>query len=716
MDKRTFALVGNPNSGKTTLFNALTGSNQFIGNWPGVTVEKKSGHLIGHPEITILDLPGLYSLAANSLEEIIASRELTQNPPDGIINIIDGTNLERNLYMTTQLLELGLPLVLAINMTDELKKEGLSIDTAKLSARFGCPVVAISALKGDNVKQLIAQLIQPLPTSAALPRLTFSTEIEELAESVSEIIQSSFLKNQLRYWGFRALEPGFSQNLSESQQKSIQELRSSFEANADEDLETVFAAARYEKISQLVSGAFIGKRKSAKSLSDRIDQVVTNRWLAIPIFVLVMVVVYGISVTTLGTYLTDWTNEVLFGEIVPNFVSSLLEKAAVAEWLQSLILDGIVAGVGAVLGFVPQMLILFFMLAVLEYSGYMARIAFIMDRAFRKWGLSGKSFIPLLIGSGCSVPGIMASRTIEEERDRRMTIILTSFIPCGAKLPVIALFAGAILGGALWVAPAAYFLGIVAVILSGLILKKTHRFTGEPTPFVMELPPYRLPGIKTLLRSTWERGWSFIQKAGTIILLSSIVIWALTRYGVEADRISAVEELSNSFLARVGSMISWVFSPLGWNSWQSAVASITGLVAKENVVNTFGILFGYAEVSEAGEEIWANVASHFGLLGGISFLIYNLLCIPCFAAVGAIRREMNNARWTWFTLFYQSVFAYLIAFVFYQIGSWIQNGQFRLETALAIAVSLGIGYLALRPAPENRKPFINKKMESGVGV
>ena len=498
MNKRRFALVGNPNSGKTTLFNALTGSNQFIGNWPGVTVEKKSGHLIGHPEVEILDLPGLYSLAANSLEEIIASKELTENPPDAIINIVDGTNLERNLYMTTQLFDLGIPLILVINMADELRQEGISIDADKLSERIGYPVVAISALKGENIDKLSEQLLSPEIIQNHPPKTDYGADVEAVISQASEIIKPSFPESQLRYWSFRSLESGFKQNLVQTQQLELQRLQEDYESSQRwDDLESTIAGLRYDKIDQLVSGTIHGSRKGELSFSDRVDQIVTNRWLALPIFVLVMVIVYGISITTLGTYLTDWTNEVLFGEIVPGFVSSLLEKMSVVEWLQSLILDGIVAGVGAVLGFVPQMLVLFFMLAFLEASGYMARIAFIMDRAFRKWGLSGKSFIPLLVGSGCSVPGIMASRTIEEESDRRMTVILTSFIPCGAKLPVIALFAGAIAGDALWVAPAAYFLGIAAVILSGLILKKTPRFKGEPH-LRDGIAPYRLPGLKTV--------------------------------------------------------------------------------------------------------------------------------------------------------------------------------------------------------------------------
>lgn len=714
MSKRRFALVGNPNSGKTTLFNALTGSNQFIGNWPGVTVEKKSGHLIGHPEVEILDLPGLYSLAANSLEEIIASKELTENPPDAIINIVDGTNLERNLYMTTQLFDLGIPLILVINMADELRQEGISIDADKLSKRIGYPVVAISALKGENIDKLIGHLLSPEITQNHPAKTDYGADIEAVIAQAFGIIKPSFPESQLRYWSFRSLEPGFKQNLDQVQQLELQRLQEDYESSHEgDDLESSIAGLRYDKIDQLVNGTIHGSRKGELSFSDRVDQIVTNRWLALPIFVLVMVIVYGISITTLGTYLTDWTNEVLFGEIVPGFVSSLLERMSVAEWLQSLILDGIVAGVGAVLGFVPQMLVLFFMLAFLEASGYMARIAFIMDRAFRKWGLSGKSFIPLLVGSGCSVPGIMASRTIEEESDRRMTVILTSFIPCGAKLPVIALFAGAIAGDALWVAPAAYFLGIAAVILSGLILRKTPRFKGDPSPFVMELPPYRLPGLKTILRSTWERGWSFIKKAGTIILLSSIVIWALLRFGVENGSLATVEVLGNSFMARLGSLISWMFRPLGWDSWQAAVATITGLVAKENVVNTFGILFGYAEVSETGTEIWANVAQHFGVLGGFSFLIFNLLCIPCFAAIGAIKREMNNAGWTWFALIYQSVFAYAVSFVFYQIGNWALTQQFSFMTILAILVVLGTIYFLVRP--EKQKEVRNPQ-RSGVRV
>ena len=714
MNKRHFALVGNPNSGKTTLFNALTGSNQYIGNWPGVTVEKKSGHLIGHPEVEILDLPGLYSLSANSLEEKIASKALTENPPDAIINIVDGTNLERNLFMTTQLIDLGIPLILVINMTDELRKEGISIDTDMLSKRIGYPVVAISALKGENIEKLIGHLLSAQVSQNRPPTTDYGKDIEAVISQASGIISPSFPDERLRYWSFRSLEPGFKQNLDQAQQLQLRRLREDYESSHEgDDLESTLAGLRYDKIDQLVSGTVHGSRKSDLSFSDRVDQIVTNRWLALPIFVLVMVIVYGISVTTLGRLLTDWTNEVLFGEIVPTAIGKLLENLAVSEWLQSLVLDGIVAGVGAVLGFVPQMLVLFLMLAFLEYSGYIARVAFIMDRVFRKWGLSGKSFIPFLIGSGCSVPGIMASRTIEEERERRMTIILTSFIPCSAKLPVIALFAGAIAGGSLWVAPAAYFMGIVSVILSGLILKKTKRFAGETAPFVMELPPYRLPGLRSLLRSTWERGWSFIRKAGTIILLSSVVIWALTRYGIENGGLAAVTAISSSFLARMGSLISWVFRPLGWASWQAAVATISGLVAKENVVNTFGIIFGFAEVSETGTEIWSNIAAHFGVLAGFSFLIFNLLCVPCFASVGAIHREMNNPRWTWFALLYQSAFAYTLAFVFYQIGLWIQTGSFSFWSALALIAAFAVVFLAVRPAP-TFQPSPAREIQNGA--
>jgi len=698
----TYALVGNPNSGKTTLFNALTGSNQTIGNWPGVTVEKKTGKLIKHNDINIIDLPGLYSLSANSIEEVIASDALTENPPDGIINIIDGTNLERNLYMTTQLLDLGLPLILAINMNDELESEGLALDPCLLANRLGCPVVAISALKGEGLDQLVDLLIST-ETTLVPPshQLTYGEDAEALVSKVINVIGKTYPESQIRYWAFRSLETNFNGKLSSDQRDQIKELIAEYEKSHDDDIESTLALARYTKIDNIVSGSIQGEKKSNLSITDRIDKIVTNRWLAIPIFVIVMIIVYGISVTTLGGIATDWTNDVLFGEIIPPAVEGVLQSINVAPWLESLIVEGIIGGVGAVLGFVPQMLILFFMLAVLEASGYMARIAFIMDRIFRKWGLSGKSFIPLLIGSGCSVPGIMASRTIEEEKDRRMTVIVTSFIPCSAKLPVIALFAGALMGGAWWVAPSAYFLGIAAVVVSGLILKKTKRFEGDPAPFVMELPNYRMPSLMTVLRSTWERGSSFIKKAGTIILLSSIVIWGLTRYGIENGTLATVAEIDNSFMAIIGNSIGWIFTPLGWHSWQSAVATITGLVAKENVVSTFGILFGMAEVSEAGNEIWPQVAAHFGMLGGFSFLMFNLLCIPCFAAVGAIKREMNSASWTWFAIGYQTVFAYAVSFVFYQIALWVTTGGFDIGIFLALVV-LGLAiYLAVRK-PTNK--------------
>ncbi len=676
----------------------MTGSNQFIGNWPGVTVEKKSGHLIGHPEVEILDLPGLYSLAANSLEEIIASKELTENPPDAIINIVDGTNLERNLYMTTQLFDLGIPLILVINMADELRQEGISIDADKLSERIGYPVVAISALKGENIDKLSEQLLSPEIIQNHPPKTDYGADVEAVISQASEIIKPSFPESQLRYWSFRSLEPGFKQNLDQAQQLELQRLQEDYESSHDgDDLESMIAGLRYDKIDQLVSGTIHGSRKGELSFSDRVDQIVTNRWLALPIFVLVMVIVYGISITTLGTYLTDWTNEVLFGEIVPGFVSSLLEKMSVAEWLQSLILDGIVAGVGAVLGFVPQMLVLFFMLAFLEASGYMARIAFIMDRAFRKWGLSGKSFIPLLVGSGCSVPGIMASRTIEEESDRRMTVILTSFIPLRRQTaghrPLC------------WRNCRRRPLGCTRGLLPGnrgsdpfrSAPQEDPRFKGEPSPFVMELPPYRLPGLKTVLRSTWERGWSFIKKKP--VRSSCSPASSFGRCFASALKMAALRPWK-CLKQLYGS--PWQpdlldVPPAGWDSWQAAVATITGLVAKENVVNTFGILFGYAEVSETGTEIWANVAQHFGVLGGFSFLIFNLLCIPCFAAIGAIKREMNNAGWTWFALIYQSVFAYAVSFVFYQIGNWALTQQFGFMTILAILLVLGTIYFLVRP-------------------
>lgn len=698
-EKVIIALAGNPNSGKTTLFNQLTGANQYVGNWPGVTVEKKEGKLKGHAHVIIQDLPGIYSLSANSIEEKIASEQLTQNPPDAVINIVDGTNLERNLYLTTQLIDMEIPVVVAINMADVLSRQDMRIDMNKLSKRLGCPVVGISALKGTNLEQLIEESLRLVRSKQVPPALAYDKGFLALLAEAEKLAGAELPKNQRRYWLTRALENPETLDLKASTLAKLQNLIKGYEKQEDDDLQSVITFQRYALIDDLVAGVRGGRPAADMSISDKIDQVVTNRWAALPIFVVIMTLVFGLSVWSAGpgTWLTDWVNETLFGEIIPPAVEGLLGNWGVADWLQSLILDGIIGGVGAVLGFLPQMVVLFLMLAFLEGTGYMARVAFIMDRVFRRFGLSGKSFIPMLVGVGCSVPGIMASRTIEEERDRRMTITVTSFIPCGAKLPIIALIAGALFGGAWWVAPSAYFLGIGAVILSGIILKKTKRFAGPPAPFVMELPPYRLPSVGTVLRSVWERAWSFVRKAGTVILLSSIVIWVLSSLGWEDGVFGFVDDINNGIMAKIGNAIAWVFKPLGFGDWRATVATITGLVAKENVVTTYGVLYGVGEVSEAGEEIWHLLSRDFSTISAYAFLIFNLICVPCFAAIGAIKREMNNAGWTWFAIGYQTVFAYALALVFYQIGTLITTGVFTLGTAVGFVVLAALLYFIFRP-------------------
>lgn len=707
MNSKVVALAGNPNSGKTTLFNQLTGSNQYVGNWPGVTVEKKEGKLRDHPEIKVQDLPGIYSLASNSIEEKIAAEQLSTGNADLVLNIVDGTNLERNLYLTLQLQEMGLPVLVCVNMLDVLEKENALPDLKKLSERLGLPVLAVSAATGQGVKELIEQ-IATMVKSGALPsaKPAYSAELKSASEAIARILANKVPQNQADYWAIRALENAdddfIAKTLNEEELAGTQLVRDKYEAAGDEDAQSLIAMERYALIDRLTENIHPAGPKNLIRASDRLDQVLTNRWLALPIFALVMVVVYGISVTTLGTVLTDWTNEVLFGEWVPGIIEAGLDSLGVADWLKSLVLDGIVAGVGAVLGFVPQILLLFFFLAFLEGSGYLARVAFIMDRIFRRFGLSGKSFIPMLIGSGCSVPGIMASRTIEEERDRRMTITVTSFIPCGAKLPVIALLGGALFNQALWVAPSIYFLGIGAVIVSGIMLKKTPLFSGPPVPFVMELPSYRWPTLEFVLRSMWERGSSFIRKAETVILLSSIVIWFLSSFGVSEGSFAMVEDTAQSLLAVLGSGIAWVFTPLGWGDWKAAVATITGLVAKENVVGTFGVLFGAGEVTEAGAEIWSQVAAYFTPFSGYSFLIFNMICAPCFAAIGAIRREMNSGKWTAFAVGYQTVFAYALALIYYQIALWLKGKVFSIWTGIALVVLGAMLYQLLRPAPKQK--------------
>ena len=650
------ALAGNPNCGKTTLFNALTGSNQFVGNWPGVTVEKKEGKLKGHKDVTIMDLPGIYSLSPYTLEEVVARNYLINEMPDAIINIVDGTNLERNLYLSTQIMELGIPVVMAINMMDLVQKSGNKIHIDKLSKKLGCEVVEISALKGTGIMKAAEKAISAAQSKKkTIPVHEFAQDVEDAIKSVENKLTGTVAEAQKRFFAIKLIEKD---DKIVEQMKSVPDV--SYEVKAledkfDDDTESIITNERYVYISSIIGQCYT-KSSTGKKLttSDKIDRIVTNRWLALPIFAVVMWVVYYVSVTTVGTIVTDWTNDVLFGEIIPPAVESALEAVNCAAWLQGLILDGIVAGVGAVLGFVPQMLVLFLFLAFLESCGYMARVAFIMDRIFRKFGLSGKSFIPMLIGSGCGVPGVMASRTIENDRDRKMTIMTTTFVPCGAKLPIIAMIAGAFFNNSGWVATSSYFVGIAAIICSGIILKKTKMFAGEPAPFVMELPAYHWPTVGNILRSMWERGWSFIKKAGTIILLSTIVLWFLMGFGWEGGSFGMVEELNNSILAKIGSAIAWIFAPLGWTKagegWKMAVAAVTGLIAKENVVATFGMLFGFAEVAEDGAEIWGNLAQVMTPIAAYGFLVFNLLCAPCFAAMGAIKREMNNAKWFWFAV------------------------------------------------------------------
>ena len=698
------ALAGNPNSGKTTLFNALTGSNQFVGNWPGVTVEKKEGKLKGHKDVVITDLPGIYSLSPYSLEEVVARNYLIQERPDAILNIVDGTNLERNLYLTTQLLELSIPTVIAVNMADILAKTGEKINTEELSRRLGCDVVEISAMKGTGVKEVAAKAVAAARSGAA-PRSEhhFAADVEEALASIEERLTGVVPPERSRFFAVKLFERD--EKIAESVQgiPDVGDIIERVETAHDDDAESIITNERYNYISSIIQGCYLKKAARTMTTSDKIDRWVTNRFLALPIFAAIITLVYYISVTTVGDVVTSWTNDVLFGEIIPPMVENFLVSVGCAEWLQSLILDGIVAGVGAVLGFVPQMLVLFFFLAFLESCGYMARIAFILDRIFRRFGLSGKSFIPMLIGTGCGVPGIMASRTIENDRDRKMTIMTTTFIPCGAKLPIIALVAGAFFGNAWWVGPSAYFVGIAAIVCSGIILKKTRLFAGDPAPFVMELPAYHMPTLSNVLRSMWERGWSFIKKAGTVILLSTIVIWFTSTYGIVDGSFTAVEDLNQSFMAVIGQSFAWIFAPLGFGDWKAAVASINGLVAKENLVSTFGVLFGFAEVAEDGAEYWDLLRSSMSLAAGYSFLVFNLLCAPCFAAIGAIKREMNNTRWTLIAVGYQTVFAYAVSLCVYQFGTLLTGGGFGIGTIAAVAVAAGFLWLLTRPDPQKKK-------------
>ena len=707
------ALAGNPNCGKTTLFNALTGSNQFVGNWPGVTVEKKEGKLKGHKDVVIMDLPGIYSLSPYTLEEVVARNYLIAERPDAILNIVDGTNIERNLYLSTQLMELGIPVIMAVNMMDVVEKSGEKIHTDKLSKKLGCEVVEISALKGTGIKEAAEKAVKLAESrKAAVVTHEFSKEAEDIISKVEAKI-SGMPEEQKRFFAIKLLEKDDKINDMMTSVPSVSAEIKEMEDKFDDDTESIITNERYVYISSIIGECVTKNSKEKLTTSDKIDRIVTNRWLALPIFAVVMFVVYYVSVTTVGAFVTDWTNDVLFGEIIPPAIESGLNAIGCADWLQGLILDGIVAGVGAVLGFVPQMLVLFIFLAFLESCGYMARVAFIMDRIFRKFGLSGKSFIPMLIGSGCGVPGVMASRTIENDRDRKMTIMTTTFVPCGAKLPIIAMIAGAFFGNSGWVATSSYFVGIAAIICSGIILKKTKMFAGDPAPFVMELPAYHWPTVSNVLRSMWERGWSFIKKAGTIILLSTIVLWFLMSFGWESGSFGMVEELNNSILASIGGAIAWIFAPLGWTQagegWKMAVAAITGLIAKENVVATFGMLYGFAEVAEDGAEIWGNLAAAMTPIAAYGFLVFNLLCAPCFAAMGAIKREMNNAKWFWFAIGYQCGLAYVVSLCIYQIGTLITTGAFGIGTVVAFVLVVGFLYLLFRPYKESESLNVNSK-------
>ena len=718
------ALAGNPNSGKTTLFNALTGSNQFVGNWPGVTVEKKEGKWKEDKEVVIMDLPGIYSLSPYTLEEVVARNYLITERPDAILNIVDGTNLERNLYLTTQLLELGIPVVMAINMMDIVRKNGDEINTKKLAEKLGCEVVTISALKGDGIKDAASRAVKHAGQKAGQESVhEFAPEVENYLNEIEGRLGYEIPEEQKRFYAIKLFERDDKIKDAMKNAPDVEDIIARAEKEMDDDAESIITNERYSFIGSIIGDCLKKNKTQELTTSDKIDRIVTNRWLALPIFAAVMWLVYYVSVTTVGSILTDWTNDTLFGEWIIPAAQSFFEGIGCADWLTGLIVDGVISGVGAVLGFVPQMLVLFLFLAFLESCGYMARIAFIMDRIFRKFGLSGKSFIPMLIGTGRGVPGVMASRTIENDRDRKMTVMTTTFIPCGAKLPIIALIAGALFDGASWVAPSAYFVGIAAIICSGIILKKTKMFAGDPAPFVMELPAYHMPTVGNVLRSMWERGWSFIKKAGTIITLSTIVVWFLLNFGwtdagfgmlnfdgLEGAAMEAAQ--AECILAKIGNLISWIFTPLGWGDWKMTVAAITGLVAKENVVGTFGQLFGFAEVAEDGQEIWGTLASSMSQIAAYSFLVFNLLCAPCFAAMGAIKREMNNTKWFWFAIGYQCLLAYLVSLCIFQFGTLFTGGGFGIGTVAAIVVLIGFLYMLFRPYKESTS--LNTKTVSSV--
>lgn len=696
------ALAGNPNCGKTTMFNDLTGSNQYVGNWPGVTVEKKEGKLKGHKDVIVTDLPGIYSLSPYTLEEVVTRNYLLQEHPDVIINLIDASNIERNLYLTTQLVEIGIPVVIALNMIDIVHKRGDKIDIAKLAKELGCEVVETAAVKGAG-SQEVAEKAIALVQSRMLttPQHSFSKTVEQALERI-EHYNKAISKNNSRWYAIKLFERDEKVleqiSLSESAKQQIEQVIAVCEAELDDDAESIITNERYEYVEKVVSKC-VHKKRQGMTTSDRIDQVVTNRWAALPIFAAIMCIVYFVSVSWLGSILTDWTNDTLFGDWISGWATNVLESIHAADWLQGLIVDGIIGGVGAVLGFVPQMLILFLFLCILEDCGYMARVAFIMDRIFRKFGLSGKSFIPMLIASGCGVPGIMASRTIENEKDRKMTIMVTTFIPCGAKIPIIALIGGALFPDNWWVAPAMYFLGVLMVMVSGIILKKTKLFIGAPAPFVMELPQYHLPGIKNVLLHVWERGKAFIVKAGTVIFVACGLIWFLSNFSWNLQMVKQ----DQSILASIGQVLAPIFAPIGFGNWQSAVATISGLLAKENVVGTMGVLQGITDTAEESSELLASISAIFTSVSAISFIVFNLLCAPCFAAIGAIKREMGEWKWTFIAVGYQCLLAYAVSFMIYQLGSvFVLGTSFGIGTILAIFVLIGMLYLLFRSCPGDK--------------
>lgn len=698
------ALAGNPNCGKTTMFNDLTGSSQYVGNWPGVTVEKKEGKLKANKQAIIQDLPGIYSLSPYTLEEVVSRNYLVTQHPDAMINIVDASNLERNLYLTTQLLEIGVPMVIALNMMDLVRKNGDKIDVAKLSQALGCQIIETSALKREGSAEVAKAALTLAHRKSLAPKpLSFDPKLEETLTMIQKQIAGNCDPNNLRWFAIKLFErdeKAMEQlNLSAAVLDQIEALRQEAEREFDDDAESIITHERYQAISRILKTCYQKQQaKQRLTTSDKIDKIVTNRILALPIFALVMFVVYYLSISTVGTMMTDWVNDVLFTEIIPPAVEGWLTAANTAPWLQSLVLDGIIAGVGAVLGFLPQMMVLFLLLALLEDCGYMARIAFIMDRVFRRFGLSGKSFIPMLVGLGCGVPAVQASRTIENDRDRKITIMTTTFIPCSAKLPIIGLISGALFHGSGWVATSAYFVGIAAIIVSGIILKKTKLFAGDPAPFVMELPAYHIPSVKGVLIHMWDRSKAFVRKAGTIIFLSSALIWFLSNFNFSLQMV----ETPDSILASIGRVIAPIFAPLGWGHWEAAVGSFAGLVAKENLVSVMAILYGFAEVAENGDEMWSVFAQNFTMISAYSFLVFNLLCAPCFAAIGAIRREMGSGKWTWIAIGYQCLFAYVVSLIIYQIGNLLLGGTFGLGTVVGIILLAAMVYLMVRPNPEER--------------